>query len=210
MRMVAVPGRVIAFLTCVSVMTVACSSAPLTQPSWGLPEDAMALADDAGLQPTAKEELRTHFHSHLSIYVDGALIEVPSGIGIDTQSDSGVFSEPTPDGVGTEWFVETCDAPCISPLHTHMPDGLIHTESPDPDHEPFTLGQFFTQWGIALDDRCVGEFCEPATTIDVYVDGQQIEGNPVDILLESHVLIAIVIGKPPNHIRDTWQFGEDP
>lgn len=162
------------------MVTAACSSAPLTQPSWGLPQDPMALSENAGLLPTAQEELRTHFHSHLDIYVDAVLVEVPSGIGIDTQADSGVSSELTPDGVATEWFVETCDAPCISPLHTHRPDGLIHTESP-PDHEPFTLGQFFTQWGIALDDRCVGEFCEPTTTIDVYVDGQQNDGNPTDI-----------------------------
>jgi hypothetical protein len=199
-------GRAAALVMSAAIVMTACSSPPLTQPSWGPPEDPMGLAQEAGLQPTDHEDLTTHIHTHVSVYVDGVLIEVPAGIGIDTQAETGVASKPTDDGTATEWFVTTCDAPCLSPLHTHDPSGVIHTESPDPDQEPFTLGQFFTEWGVALGDLCVGEFCEPDTTIDVYVNGQKNESNPSSIKLAAHDEIAIIIGRPPNHIPDSHIF----
>ena len=182
----------------------ACSAAPLTQPSWAAPSDAMAAVDNAGLTATDREYLTTHTHAHLDVFVDGTAVPVPAGIGIDTTAN-GVTGTPTDDGTGQDFELTACDAPCLSPLHTHQPDGIIHTESADADQAPLTLGQFFTEWGVKLDASCAGEFCGP-TPIAVYVDGEKQEGNPADVKLGSHQEIAVVIGKAPSVIPDSWQF----
>jgi hypothetical protein len=176
----------------------------LTQPSWTAPSDAVAAATEAGLTATDREYLTTHTHAHLDVFVDGVAVPVPAGIGIDTTAD-GVTEQPTEDGTGSDFEVETCDAPCLSPLHTHLPDGIIHTESAEADQAPYTLGQFFTQWGLKLDTSCAGEFCAP-TPIAVYVDGAKQAGNPADVELGRHQEIAVIIGKAPDVIPDSWVF----
>ena len=164
----------------------------------------MAAATEAGLTATDREYLTTHTHAHLDVFVDGVAVPVPAGIGIDTTAD-GVTEVPTDDGAGSDFEVETCDVPCLSPLHTHLPDGIIHTESETADQAPYTLGQFFTQWGLKLDSSCAGEFCGP-TPIAVYVDGTKQDGNPADVELGRHQEIALVIGKAPDVIPDSWVF----
>jgi hypothetical protein len=170
----------------------------------------MALAAQAGLEPTDREYLLTHTHSHLDVFVDGQAVKVPSGIGIDIGAPAGIQKKATLDGTGTEYYVTICDAPCLSPLHTHDPSGIIHTESKVADQDPYTLGQFFAEWGVKLDGSCIGEFCKSNTNIDVFLDGKKTTGDPADIQLKSHLEIAIVIGKPPTLIPDNWDFGELP
>lgn len=172
----------------------------------------MARTAAAGLEPTEVEHLISHTHAHLDVFVDGQRIVVPSGIGIDIASPSGIDDQPTDDGTGTEYHVTTCDAPCLSPLHTHDPSGVVHTESMNPDQEPYTLGQFFKEWGVRLDESCIGEFCSPDTTVAVYTDGSLYAGNPADIQLTSQLEVAVVIGQPPERIPDSWSFleGESP
>ena len=98
------------------------------------------------------------------------------------------------------------------PAHTYLlesttdPDGILHSESKVPNQKPAKLGQFFTEWGVRLDDQCVGEFCSSNTQIAVYVNGQKVSGNPADIELKSHLEIAVVIGKPPDQIPSSWEF----
>ena len=189
-----------------ALVLAACQSAPLTQPSWPAPADPMALAQAAGLTPEPEEHLVTHTHAHLDVFVDGEQVVIPGGIGIDLEAD-GVTHEVSEDGTANEYHVPgTCDAPCLSPLHTHNPTGLIHTESQDPDQEPYTLGQFFTEWGVRLDGDCVGEFCKTDAPIAVYLDGDEYEGNPAEIELTSHLEIAVVIGTPPSTIPDSYTF----
>jgi hypothetical protein len=187
------------------VLLVACTPAPLAQPSWPGPSDPMGLTADAGLTPTDREYLVTHTHSHLDVFVDGTRIVIPAGIGIDVGAE-GVTETPTDDGTATEYGVAACDAPCISPLHTHIPDGILHTESDEPNQEPYTLGQFFTQWGLRLDENCVGEYCRDKTSIAVYLNGEQHEGDPAQIELTSHLEVAVVIGRPPVTIPSEHQF----
>ncbi len=182
----------------------ACSPAPLAQPNWAAPSDPVAAAGRAGLTATDRENLTTHTHAHLDVFVDGAAVPVAAGIGIDT-SANGVTGTPTDDGTGQDFEVTTCDVACLSPLHTHQPDGIIHTESADRAQAPLTLGQFFTEWGLKLDATCAGEFCAP-TPIAVYVDGKKQDGNPADVKLGSHQEIVLVIGKAPAVIPDHWQF----
>jgi hypothetical protein len=187
----------------------ACSTAPLTQPNWPAPSDPMSLARKAGFEPTDREFLITHTHVHLDVIVDGKPVQVPAGIGIDTKAD-GVDEQPTADGTGKDYQVAVCPNPCLSELHTHEPDGILHSESKVANQKPATLGQFFTEWGVRLDDQCVGEFCSSKTQVAVYVNGQKVSGNPADIELKTHLEIAVVIGKPPDQIPSSWDFLELP
>ena len=164
---------------------------------WPAPSDPLDRAVAAGLEPETQEFLNFHVHSHLDVFVNGSPIEVPAGIGIDitdpavhtTQSDLG----PTYGGISPG-----CAEPCISPLHTHDPTGIVHTESAVDD--PNTLGQFFTEWGVALTAECVGGYCSPDASIQVFVDGETFSGDPADIELADQLEIAIVIGSPPEEI----------
>jgi hypothetical protein len=210
MRAVVVRHRAAAILSAVLVLAACSTAQPLEQPSWPAPPDPMALTTQAGLEATQQEHLDTHTHAHLHLFVDGEDVVVPSGIGIDIKAPTGIDETKTLDGTATEYYVTLCFAPCLSPLHTHDPSGIIHTESKDPKQEPYTLAQFFTEWGVALDDQCVGEFCASDTTIAVYLDGKKYEGNPAEIELKTHLEIAIVIGKPPTVIPDSWNFGTEP
>jgi hypothetical protein len=195
------PGALVGLL-----LLAACQSAPLTQPSWPAPADPMGLAVQAGLTPDPKEHLVTHTHSHLDVFVDGQRILVPSAIGIDIAA-KGIQDKLSSDGTAHEYYVPVgCDTPCLSPLHTHDPTGIIHTESKVAGQEPYTLGQLFTEWGVRLDADCVGEFCRANTPIAVYLNGAQQTGNPAEIKMLSHMEIVIVIGKAPDSIPDSYPF----
>ena len=185
-----------------------CSAKPLAQPSWPAPSDPMKLSRDAGFEPTDREFVTTHTHAHLDVFVDGQHVQVPAGIGIDTAAPKGIEATKTPDGTGMDYQVSVCDAPCLSELHTHAPDAILHTESAKANVEPHTLGQFFIEWGVRMDDSCIGEYCKSDTSVDVYVDGKKHDGNPADIKLTPHVEVAIVIGKPPALIPSSWDFIE--
>jgi hypothetical protein len=185
------------------------STRPLAQPSWPGPRGPMALATAAGLVSEPREYLLTHIHAHLDLFVDSKRVLVPAGIGIDIAA-AGVRDEVTPDGSSHSYFVDTCQALCLSPVHTHDPSGTIHEESRTTNHPPYSLGQFFTEWGVRLDASCVGEYCMPAAIIHVYLDGNAYTGDPASIQLPSHREIAIVIGQPPALIPSTWDFAGAP
>jgi hypothetical protein len=169
-------------------------------PAWPAPDDPMARTEAAGLEPAVKEHLQTHRHSHLDVLVDGQPVVVPAGIGIDI-TDPGVRHAG-----GSYGGIEECTHPCISPLHTHDATGIIHTESAE--DELLTLGQLFTEWGVELDDECVGDFCEGDTEIAVYIGRDEYDGDPADIELEDQRQIAIVIGTPPDRIPDRGDFSQ--
>jgi hypothetical protein len=161
----------------------------------------MARTVAAGLEPATHETLQHHVHAHLDVFVDGVEHTVPAGVGIDigdpaVQHSVNVLGQSSYGGITVP-----CDDPCISPLHTHDTTGVLHTESPvDVDN---TLGQFFVQWGVALDGRCVGEYCSPDWPIAVYVDGQPVPTDAASLnslALLDRRQIAIVIGTPPEHI----------
>ena len=170
--------------------------------SWPRPADAAAGAVAAGLALEVREHLATHSHAHLDVFVDGRPVVVPGGIGINIDDpEVKRFDDPG----GTSYSgIEECGQPCISPLHTHASSGVLHTESSVSDLH--TLGQFFDEWGVALTDSCVGEFCSPATPIAIYLDGLPYEGDARRIELADQREIAIVIGAPPAIIPVTADF----
>jgi hypothetical protein len=161
-------------------------------PNWPAPPNPMELTRNAGLVPERAEFLQYHVHAHLDVFFNGEPVTVPAGIGIDTTNPAVISDEQ---GVG---LTRECDKPCISPLHTHATDGLLHTETKTP--QPNTLGQFFIEWDVRLDSSCVGDFCDPETSIAIYVDGEVDQGDPREIELSDGREIAVVIGSAPAEI----------
>jgi hypothetical protein len=171
----------------------------LSAPDWPAPPNPMELTQKAGLVPERAEFLQYHVHAHLDVFVDGERVIVPAGIGIDT-SNPAVISDAQGAGLMRD---RECDTPCISPLHTHAVDGVLHTETKTP--KPNTLGQFFDEWDVKLDSSCVGEFCDPETSIAIYVDGEVHEGDPREIELSDGREIAVVIGEAPDEIPSEFR-----
>jgi hypothetical protein len=152
-----------------------------TKAPW--PPEYAFLADrllPLGLDTLPAEAVTTHYHSHLDIFVDGKKVEVPALIGINQ---------------GAQY---------ITQLHTHDTRGVIHVESPK-ENDHFTLGQFMAEWGVFLNARCIGAYCD---NLKWYVNGKQMTGDPQDYTLQSHDEIAIVVGKPPAKIPSSYKFLE--
>jgi hypothetical protein len=210
--------RLVALLLAVFVAAAACGGSDATEqttadeaspasgppPEWPAPPDPLERTRAAGLEPTLHEQLQVHRHSHLDVFFNGDSVTVPAGVGIDI-TDPGVqtFDDPGGPAYGG---IEQCENPCISPLHTHDVTGILHTEAASDEFR--TLGQFFVEWGVRLDDSCVGDYCTPETDIAVYVNGDRQSGNPADIELEDQTEIAVVIGSPPEDIPDTADFSQ--
>jgi hypothetical protein len=94
----------------------------------GLPLPAPLKGDPIdGIRCNALEQLASHYHTHLQIYVNGQEVPIPTDVG--RQSVTG----------------------CYYWLHTHAlagDDGVIHIESPD--NQTYDLQQFFDIWGQQL------------------------------------------------------------
>ncbi|HVS50454.1 MAG TPA: hypothetical protein VHJ99_16330 [Candidatus Dormibacteraeota bacterium] len=199
-----------AVLTAALMATImaACASTSSASPAppapgdliWPSPGNPLELTVKAGLQPETKETLTFHVHAHLDVFIDRRPVLVPSGIGINITDPAVKHGQWN--GGPTYGGIEGCAQPCISPLHTHYESGVIHTESSNPI--PHRLGQFFTEWDVTLTGTCVGQYCEPATTIVVYVDGQRYSGNVADITLTDRKEIAVIIGSPPKEIPNSY------
>jgi len=169
---------------------------------WPAPADPMKLTEKAGLTPETHEFLLLHVHAHLDVFVNGSPVTVPAGIGIDIH-DPGVHHAKQKDGSLVYGFIDPpCAKPCISPLHTHDVYGILHTEAKKNQFN--NLGEFFTEWNVRLDNKCVGGYCKPAAPISIYVDGKVYTGNPRQVELENLREIAIVIGTPPAEIPSTF------
>lgn len=209
-RTIAVAALVLAIAGCAGQVGSG-SVAPQSPPPeatelWPAPPDPMERAVEAGLEPARQEFPTNHVHAHLDVFLDGAPIVVPAGIGIDIENpDVRRFEEP--DGSVSYGGIERCAEPCISPLHTHYATGILHTESPTP--EPNTLGEFFIEWGVTLSDACVGEYCSPDKPVAFYINGESYTGDPNAIELTDRKEIAIVIGTPPAQIPSTADFSKD-
>jgi len=173
-----------------------------TRAPWPRPNDTVALAHVAGLTPRTHEFFAYHVHAHLDVFVNGQPVRVPAGVGINI-ADPAVHRGRLPDGTLGFGGIKMCSKPCISPLHTHDDSGVIHTEFRT--RVLNTLGQFFAEWGVRLDRKCVGGYCRPAS-ITFYVNGKRFAGDPATIGLSDHKEIAIVIGTPPARIPASYNF----
>lgn len=171
------------------------------KPPWPRPEDTIARAMRAGIEPDRKEYLTYHIHAHLDVFVNGRGVTVPAALGIEVR-DPGVktFKDP---GKPTQFGgIELCEEACIAALHTHDESGVVHVEAQE--RADFRLGQFFELWNVRLTPRCVGGYCRPRAPIAVFVDGQRIRTEPADLVFKEGQEIAIVIGSPPKKIPDEF------
>jgi hypothetical protein len=149
---------------------------------WSAPTSGVVdLIQKANLPALGAEQLAYHIHIHLDVFYDGQAQVVPGQIGINYEG-----------GVS------------ISPLHTHDETGIVHVENETPT--TLTLGQFFTEWNVRLDQTCVGSYCAPATSIAWRVDGKPFTGDPRTIELTKHREIALVIGKAPSSVPSSYDF----
>ena len=152
-------------------------------PPWPAPGDVAAAVHDAGLPMLRTEGTVEHIHAHLDILDDGRPVTVPADIGIDEAQRR------------------------ISPVHTHDTTGIIHVESPV--RATFTLGQFFTEWRVALSAHGIGGLrAGGGSTVRAYVDGHLRSGDPAAIVLHDHDEIALAYGpanRPPKVPR-TYQW----
>ena len=109
-----------------------------------------------------------HAHVLLSVYRDGAQVEVPANIGFDSRGGH-------------------------SSLHTHTPDGVIHMEADDP--YPYELAHVFAAWGVAFDrDQLGGDVADAENKVFVYVNGRQPPPGPV--VLKDGDSIVVAYGAP--------------
>lgn len=128
------------------------------------------------LKALGQEALVYHIHQHLDLFLNGKPLTVPAFIGIN-------------------------DGSYITELHTHSTDGVIHNESES--KRTYTLGQFFAEWGVFLNRKCVGAYCHGYTW---YVNGKKQTGNPANLVLKAHLEVVIAIGKPPKKIPSKFNW----
>ena len=155
-------------------------------PPWALPADARPYIAAAGLSVLSSEQLAVHYHAHLDIVVNGAKVTVPAGIG---------------------FVVSHGRATGITVLHTHDTTGVIHIESAL--RQPYTLGQVFTEWGVALSPTQLGGLHADSThVLAAYVNGHRFNGDPTTLELKRHLEIALWYGPTSQspHVPKSYHF----
>lgn len=136
---------------------------------WSRNPDQTSTARKAGLPMLGGEMTQVHYHAHLDVIVDGQPVTVPQYIGIDENAQT------------------------ITALHTHDTSGVVHIESGK--DTPFTLGQFFTEWGQPLSTTQVGPVAVGADkALHVIVNGKEVTGDPAQYVLKAHDEIAVWVG----------------
>ena len=139
-----------------------------------------ALAID-GIQCNNVEQLVSHIHAHLDIFINGQPYTIPSQIGITDK--------------------------CFYWLHTHDESGIIHIESPVA--KDYTIGQFFDIWNKKFSNtQILDNIVNGKNTLNVYVNGNKVNAgvNYRDIKLKAHDEIAVVYGNPPSTIPSKYNF----
>lgn len=159
-----------------------------SKPPWPANEQELQLRLRAiGLPALEAEGQVVHIHQHLDILVGGEPVPIPGDIGI---------------GPGATF---------ISPLHTHgapSEPSIMHVESPT--ESSFSLGQFFAVWGVRLDAKCIGGVCEgKGKQLRVWVNGNEVQGDPTRVVLDEHQEIVIAVGtdkQMPDPVPTTYDF----
>src|SRR5712692_3429388 len=116
------------------------------------------------------EQGGTHFHVHVTIYVNGKRTLIPAHVGI------------APDGSCLYW------------LHTHDDSGVIHIEIPG--GVAVSFGNFLDIWQQRFQQLDYpSQFSDPVGW-QVYVNGKPFHGDFRRILLHSHLLITLAYHSP--------------
>ena len=137
-----------------------------------------------GLPALSQEGTVLHIHQHIDIFVDGKLVPVPAGVGINEF------------------------AGFISDIHVHDNTGIIHVESPTV--QTFTLGQFFDIWGVRFTAQSIGGYeSGNGKSLKVFVNGVPYTGDPRQLALAAHEEIVVAYGTDqelPSPVPSAYQF----
>jgi hypothetical protein len=149
-------------------LTVSGPGLQTSKPPW--PPEYQHLAQrlhEIGIPQGGKEKF--HIHAMLHIYVNGLLSPLPADIGIDSAK-------------GLE-----------SSMHTHDRTGIIHMEAPHPYN--FTLGDFFSVWGVKLGPAQLGGLSGYGDDhLHFYVNGKPLSNPAAHVLRNGD---SVVIGYGP-------------
>jgi hypothetical protein len=149
-------------------LTIAGPGLQTSKPPW--PPEYAHLAQrlrQIGIPPGGKEKF--HIHAMLHIYVEGLLSPLPADIGIDQ-------------AMGLE-----------TSLHTHDRTGIIHMEAPRPFN--FTLGDFFSVWGVKLGPAQLGGLSGfGGNHLHFYLNGKPLSNPAAHVLRNGD---SVVIGYGP-------------
>lgn len=116
----------------------------------------------AALLCTTDMATQYHIHPELSIVINGKLQVIPSGIGI----------QPT----------------CMTSIHTHSADGIIHVESPVA--KDFLLSDFFAVWGKEFNQNQILDYKTEANThITITVNGKEVDTYENTILRDKDKIV---------------------
>jgi hypothetical protein len=119
------------------------------------------------------EQTASHFHAHVSIYIDGKPVLIPANVGIASPLDN-----PS----------------CFYWLHTHTSDGVVHIEAPS--GRSFTLGNFLDIWGNRFQQLGYSSQLSDPAGWRAYVGGRPFTGDFRTIPLQSHTLITLAYNSP--------------
>ena len=160
---------------------------PLSMPTWPANYDDLECALNAlGLKPSAENQGLTHYHAHLTLYVDGKQVEVPDYIGL-----------PAAGGMNSA---------ATSEIHTHGREtdpspGIIHIESSVADFRANLL-QFFDVWGVYAADNQLGGYEQP---VKVWINAKPIT-DWTSTKLERHDAVTMVVGQEPANFKPDTSF----
>ena len=135
-----------------------------TSPPWSAPRDGVSYIEAARMEQLPLDATANQRTVLLRVRIDGADVTVPRHVGVDR--------------------VRAVQAPA----HTHDDSGTIFLEGDR--GEPVTLGQFFTLWGVRLDQRCLGAACGD---VALTVDGVRHRGDARDVRLAAAQVITVAV-----------------
>jgi hypothetical protein len=105
-----------------------------------------------------------HIHPILEIVVNGEKIPVPTNIGVQKT--------------------------CMTALHTHTPDGVIHVESPE--KRDYTFADFFAVWNQPFSkDEILSYKADTTHRVRITVDGTEVDTFESTLLKDGeHIIIS--------------------
>ena len=147
---------------------------PVSQGTWPPNYDNLQQAITAmGLPASSATMLyATHFHVHITLYVDGRKTPIPSQVGIDPNTQT------------------------LAAIHTHDDTGIIHMEAGEKNFAP-PLQDVFNVWGVRFNKDCIGGYCGG---VEMWVNGTP-NAQLGTLTLENHQVITIVEGKQPSGFK---------
>lgn len=174
--------------SCVQARLSKATLDPLSSPTWPPNYSNLPCALSAlGLAPSAEGGSLTHYHAHLTLYVNGKRVEIPQNIAL--QAPPGMSSD-----------VHTHDS-AVDPGK----NGIIHVEAPTANFHA-TLLQFFDVWGVYATSDCVGGYCNG---VKVWLNGKPAPDG-VNTVMNEHDAFTVVVGKPPATFKPDVSYTFEP